>query len=268
MGTRAWARSVASSSTARSVLTRSAFALRWMVVVHYRPTDDEGRTDESGWEIHLLANKTYTASVRLCCDSPTAQVTLSVSGTELALTDPDGDSVYEGVITTPVTGTTAVTSTLSVSCNGMTSEAQSQVLIDPDGVVYDIDTGAPLSGAQVMCMAKGEAAPRAPATACGLRRTSANSTRRRRRPMATSASLPRGPVSAGCGARAAISRIAHRTCKWCLRRCATMCRSRRSRAESPKVTIAIDENGFEPAIVKVAPGTVIAFVNADVREHA
>ena len=117
----------------------------------FRPTDDEGRTDESGWSIHLLANTTYTASVRLCCTSPTAQVTLDISGTLLALTDPDGNHVYEGIFTTTASGAT-VTSTLTVSCDGVTTETQSQMLIDPDGTVTDATTGATLSGASVMCL--------------------------------------------------------------------------------------------------------------------
>lgn len=136
-----------------SALTWDPISLRFKLDGggYYRPTDADGRTDESGWEIHLLANRTYTASVRLCCESPTASVTLNVNGALVTLTDPDGDRVYEGVITTPGTGTT-VSSTLAVTCGGATSESQSQVLIDPDGVVTDITTGAKLSGASVICL--------------------------------------------------------------------------------------------------------------------
>jgi hypothetical protein len=84
-------------------------------------------------------------------------VTLDVNGTPIALTDPDGDRVFEGVITTPAAGT-IVTSTLTVDCGSVTNAAPSQVLIDPVGTVYDVTTQAALGGAGVMCLQ--HAAPR------------------------------------------------------------------------------------------------------------
>jgi plastocyanin len=122
---------------------------------HYVPRDADGRTDETGWQLHLLANTTYTVSVRVCCESPLASVTLDVGGTALTLTDPDGDGKYEAPYTTPATGISALVLTMMVTCDGATSESVSEALIDPDGVVTDIKTGATLSDANVVCLVQG-----------------------------------------------------------------------------------------------------------------
>jgi plastocyanin len=233
----------------------------------YRPTDGDGRTDESGWEIHLLANRTYTASVRLCCESPTAQVTLDVNGTPIALTDPDGNRVYEGVINTPATGVT-VSSTLTVSCNGVTTESQSQMLIDPDGVVYDANTGAALSGANVMCLVQGETGVTSatysawPAASFGQVNPQTTGSDGYfsfftppgvyRLDVAKAGYQPyRSPdlnvVNTPVHHDVLLTPLVN---------------------EPAQVTIVIGENGFTPAITRVAPGTVVAFVNGDVGDHS
>jgi plastocyanin len=240
----------------------------------YRPTDEDGRTDESGWSVHLLANRNYTASVRLCCESPTAQVTLDVSGTTLLLTDPDGDSVYEAAFTSPPTGAT-VTTTLSVSCNGTTFETQSEVLIDPDGVVYDINTSTPLSGAQAICMVKGRGVD-------GVANGSEVSDNFSVWPAASFGQLnPQTTKADGYFSfftpagtyRLDVSASGYQPYRSPdLQVVSTPVRHDVPLtpiiSESPKVTITIGENGFEPAVMKVAPNTVIAFVNSDVRDHS
>ena len=231
----------------------------------YPPSDDEGRLDESGWDIHLLPNRLYTASVRLCCESPTAQVSLNVSGTALSLTDPDGNGVYEASFVSPPTGSTTVTSTLTVECNGITSESQSQVLIDPDGVVYDINAGALLSGAQAMCLQKDTSSstfsvwPAADFGQINPQTTKADGT--------FSFFTPAGMYQLD------VSKNGYQPYRSPdLQVVSTPVRHDVPLtpiiAESPTVTITIGENGFEPAVTKVTPGTVIAFVNADVRDHS
>jgi plastocyanin len=253
-----------------SALTWDPISLRFKLDGggYYRPTDADGRTDESGWEIHLLANRTYTASVRLCCESPTAQVTLDVNGTLITLTDPDGDGVYEGVIITPSTGTT-VTSTLAVNCNGVTTQSQSQVLIDPDGVVYDANTGAKLSGASVMCLQQNDAS--LPAT--GSTYTAW--------PAANFGQVnPQTTQTDGYFAfftppgvyRLDVNKAGYQPYRSPDLRVVSMPVRHDAPltpivSEPAQVTILIGENGFEPAVVRVAPGAVVAFVNGDVRDH-
>ena len=232
----------------------------------YRPTDGEGRTDETGWSIDLLANRLYTVSVRLCCESLTAQVTLDLSGTVLSLTDPDGNHVYEAGFTTSGKGS-IVTSTLTVECNGSVFETQASVLIDPDGVVSDINTGALLSGAQVICMlrtndddtANYSVWPAADFGQLNPQTTKANGYFS----FFTPAGLYRLDVTKNGyqpyrspDLQVVSTPVRHDVALTPIN------------AEAPQVTIAIGENGFEPPIVKVAPGTVIAFVNADVRDHS
>ena len=238
----------------------------------FRPTDSDGRTDESGWSVHLFANTVYTASVRLCCESPTAQVTLNVSSTTLALTDLDGDHVYQGVFTTTAAGAT-VTSTLTVECNGITTEAQSQVLVDPDGVVYDINTGTPLSGAQAMCMQKGvDVANSANGASASYFVWSAASFGQVN-PQSTQADGYFSFLTPAGIYRLDVSKSGYQPYRSPdLQVVSTPVRHdvplTPMISESPQVTITIGENGFEPAMTKVSAGTVIVFVNGDVRDHA
>jgi plastocyanin len=233
---------------------------------YYRPTDANGRTDESGWEIHLLANRTYTASVRLCCESPTAQVTLDVNGTPLILTDSDGDRVYEGTFTTSAVGPT-VTSTLTVDCNGVTTESTSQVLIDPDGTVFDVATGATLNGATVMC----------------LQQNASNLPNATFVPWSASTFGQINPQTTGSNGyfafftppgtyRLDVNRAGYQSyVSPDLNVIATPVHHDVPLtpivSEPAQVTIVVDENGFTPAIMHVPAGTVIAFVNGDVGNH-
>jgi plastocyanin len=240
----------------------------------YRPTDDDGRTDETGWSVHLFPSRNYTASVRLCCESPTAQVTFDVGGTTLILTDPDGDHVYEAAFVSPPSGTT-VTSTLSVSCNGSEIETQSEVLIDPDGVVYDINTGAPLSAAQAVCMVQGKGIE-------GATDGSAVSNNYSVWPAVNFGQLnPQTTKSDGYFSfftpagtyRLDVNKSGYQSYRSPdLQVVSAPVRHdvplTPNIIEKPKVTITISENGFEPAMVRVAPGTAIAFVNADTRDHS
>ena len=229
---------------------------------HFRPTDGNGRTDESGWSVHLAANSSYTATVRLCCESPTAQVTLNVSGSDLALTDPDGDDVYQGAFSTTAAG--PVTATLTVECDGVTNETQSQVLIDPEGVVSDRNTGAPLSGAQTVCLqqdAAGAGYSVWPAENFG-----------QINPQTTLANgyfsfwTPMGVY------RIDVNKAGYQPYRSPdLQVISTPVRHDVAltplTGETPQITIAIGEGGLQPANVKVPPGAVIAFVNTDTRER-
>jgi plastocyanin len=122
------------------------------------PRDSSGRTDETGWGVHLLSGERYTVSVKLCCAETTfALVSLSMSGTLVSMVDPDSDSVFQGVFTNTLPPGDLSAVSLIVHCGGVgISHGDGSMLIDPDGVVYDITTGALLPTSQVTCLAKNE----------------------------------------------------------------------------------------------------------------
>ena len=256
-----------------SALTWDPLSLRFIDPVgrRYRPTDDDGRTDESGWEIHLGANKTYTASVRLCCQSPLASVTLNTGATIVPLLDLDGDSIFEGAFSTPISGTTLLSFALNVTCNGSTSSVPAEVLIDPDGVVYDSRTGAPLSNALVLCMVQ---------DANGGTQDVTNATYSVWPAASFSQLNPQVTQANGYFAfftppgvyRLDVTRSGYQPY-----------RSPDLRVvsepvhhdvpltpivtEPARVTIVLNESGFEPSVIRVTRGAVIALINADIREH-
>ena len=118
----------------------------------HRPVDDEGRTDETGWDIRLRPGEVYTVSVKLCCTAPNAAAQLVISGTlTVDLTDPDGDHVYSGLATASTERHMAQSFVLTVQCGETAFSGGGEVLIDPEGVVYDVKTAAALSGAAVAC---------------------------------------------------------------------------------------------------------------------
>jgi plastocyanin len=104
--------------------------------------------DETGWRVFLRANRTYQVRVYLCCTDPNAQVTLEIDGLTVWLT-PAGGGWYEGTFTAPdpLVGTLR----LCVVCNLIQRCSDGQVLIDPEGTVYDQTTGQELAGAEVAC---------------------------------------------------------------------------------------------------------------------
>jgi plastocyanin len=113
------------------------------------PRDDAGRMDESGWSIFLRPNHTYTVAVYLCCVDPNAQVTLEVGGLTVVLTDPDGDHWYKGTFTTPARLSGIIR--LCVTCGLVQRCSDGHVLIDPEGTVYDRQTGLEVEDALVAC---------------------------------------------------------------------------------------------------------------------
>ncbi|MFQ5576230.1 MAG: hypothetical protein ACE5G8_04495 [Anaerolineae bacterium] len=121
------------------------------------PKDQNGRTDESGWFVFLRPGFSYTATVFICCDDPNASVTLAVPGGQTVnLTDPDDDGWFEGTFTQPSEGSllTPPTIRLCVVCYNIQYCSDGKVLIDPEGVVYDVDIGPQsglLSGAVAAC---------------------------------------------------------------------------------------------------------------------
>jgi plastocyanin len=134
-----------------STLTYSPLSLRFTEPdgSSHRPLDANGRTDDGGWQLRLKPNTTYTISVQMCCEGdPNASIEVRFGPTDtVALSDPDGDDVWEGIYTTP--GRSVSTMVISCLCKGIIRNSDGTVLIDPYGDVTDANTSALLSGATV-----------------------------------------------------------------------------------------------------------------------
>ncbi len=252
--------------TVNSALTWDPISLRFISEAggYYRPIDANGRTDETGWSLHLIANENYTVSVRVCCDAPGASVTLDVSGTLVTLTDPDGDGVYQGPYTAPATNTSGLTFTLTIDCGTETSEFSGAALIDPDGTVRDAATGAPISGASVVCMQLDAVSTSySPWPASSFGQTN---------PFITQSDgyfaffTPAGTYrldASKSGYQPYRSPDLH-VVNAPVRHDVPLMPEIAAQAV---VIIVVDENGFEPASVNVAPGAVVEIVNGDTSDH-
>ncbi len=143
------------ASTVDSALRWSPLSLRFIDSKghSHRPVDEEGRTDATGWGIRLRPQETYTVAVKLCCTVAGATARLVISDTfAVDLTDPDGDQMYTGVFVAAAAPHTAGSMVLVVQCGEVTSQGGGVVLIDPEGVVYDIASQTLLADATVACL--------------------------------------------------------------------------------------------------------------------
>jgi plastocyanin len=119
----------------------------------FRPYATRGNTDANDWGLHLRPNTNYTVEVGSCCTAPDTQMRLTLNATtEVELTDPDADDLFTGSFKTGETGTDSFTLELIVVCANIEYRSDGTVLIDPEGVVYDALSGAPLSNATVACL--------------------------------------------------------------------------------------------------------------------
>jgi plastocyanin len=119
----------------------------------FRPYNTRGRTSNDNWGMHVRPNTTYTVEVRSCCTAPDTQMKLTLNGTtDTELSDPDADSLFTGSFKTGETDNASFTFELIVVCADIEYSSNGTVLIDPEGIVYDAQTGAPLSNATVACL--------------------------------------------------------------------------------------------------------------------
>ncbi|MEO7703905.1 MAG: carboxypeptidase regulatory-like domain-containing protein [Thermoflexales bacterium] len=133
-------------------LTWSPLSMRFIDAMGgwHRPQDANGRTDVGGWLLALKANAVYTIEVRSCCaGDPNAGISVSFGPTDtVVLTDPDNDGLFTGVYTTGAR-TPPSSMTVSALCFGIIKTSDGQVLIDPYGNVTDAISNQLLSGALV-----------------------------------------------------------------------------------------------------------------------
>lgn len=110
-----------------------------------------GRLDENGWQLFLRPGVEYTIMLEICCDDPNAQVSLELGNQQITLTDPDGDGTYEATFTAPDRGRIQGRIRICVVCELIRRCSDGEVLIDPEGTVFDALTGEKLAGATVAC---------------------------------------------------------------------------------------------------------------------
>ena len=120
-----------------------------------RPKDEDGRTDADGWILRLRPNMTYLISIEICCEEGQGAVTIDFGDAGIVvLEDPDGDGVFTGTFVTGRRNQVPTAMAITVECGDeeviYTGDV---VLIDPEGVVYDVLTGQPLDASTVACMA-------------------------------------------------------------------------------------------------------------------
>jgi len=111
---------------------------------------EEGRADPEGWRIRMLPNITMTAAVYVCCSDPASTlVTLTVEGVDYPLPNYTGMTWYgvggwfTGTFQTPITFTPGVPISMyiTVNCGGDMQTGGGGGLIDPTGVVFNVDVG-------------------------------------------------------------------------------------------------------------------------------
>lgn len=121
------------------------------------PRDDDGRLDETGWRVFLRPGHVYTVTVSVCCDDENAQVTLEIPSGEVVTvsdsgqTDGNGNRIFAGSFSIPETGRVVGDIKLCVTCDLIQRCSDGQVLIDPEGTVFDRRTRQPIVGATVAC---------------------------------------------------------------------------------------------------------------------
>ena len=141
--------------TVDSTLAWSPLSLRFTNELgwQHRPVDEYGRTDESGWATRLRPGEPYTVSVRLCCSESNASVQMVIDDNQtVELYDLDGDGIYAGAFVAGSEPHTANTFRIVATCGSAAVEGSGTVLIDPEGVVYNVGSAQPVAGATVACM--------------------------------------------------------------------------------------------------------------------
>jgi plastocyanin len=233
------------------------------------PKDANGRIDETGWRVFLRRNTTYTVSVALCCTDPNAKVTLGVPDVaEIELTDPDGDRVFEATFTTPDTGPVHGTLRLCVTCYLVERCSDGTVLVDPEGTVYDLLGGRTLPGATVACYelqadGEGESA----FTLWNGEAYGQVNPQTTREDGTYSFFTPPGTyqidvVKRGYqDYRSETIIVAEEPVHYDVPLTPEL-------DVTPDHTVTVAAEGFEPAMLRVAPGTVVAWLNLDIDPHS
>lgn len=229
-----------------------------------------GRLDPSGWSLFLRPGHTYTASLRICCADPNAQVTMEIGSIVVTLSDPDGDRTFTGVFTVPATGRFTGVVRICVTCNLIRVCSDGEVTIDPEGTVFDVMTGAPINGALVACTQAGMSAASSQQV-FSLWMPSANSGQINPQTVGSdgyfSFFTPPGTFRLDVSKQGYQQHtssdivVVDAPVHYDVPLTPLI-------ADVAGQQIAMTDSGFEPSIVTVAPGTVVEWLNADTSVHS
>ena len=243
-----------------------------------RPHDADGRLDSTGWSLNLRPNTTYMVSVEICCDDGNAEVTLAVEGIDevLTLTDDDGDGIYSATFRTGPRNDVPAGMTLTVICGD--SEVTSSgdvVLIDPEGVVFDVQSGNLIVDANVACMEANVSAPGNDIVDGSTNTIFAlwdAETYGQVNPQMTLADGYFSFLTPAGTYRIVVNKdgyqphtspdlaVINDPVRYDVPLTPVI-------AEEAAAKVSISEFGFEPAVLTVEPGTVVEWTNVDVAEH-
>ncbi|MEM7532205.1 MAG: Ig-like domain-containing protein [Chloroflexota bacterium] len=244
-----------------------------------RPRDANGRTDAEGWQAKLRQNTTYTIMVELCCTNAQASAKMAVPSVgEVDLVYDANHDEYRGVFTTgghnAGAQNAAESLAISVTCGDAILTYAGAVLIDPEGVVYDIHSGFEIGGAVVACMETQVVASDAGTTTdtAALYSLWNASLYDQVNPQLTGSNGYFSFFTPAGTYQLVVSRSGYQDY-----------RSgdivvidelvRRDVLVTPLVseaadhTVLIDENGFNPAILSIKPGSIIEWINMDASDH-
>jgi plastocyanin len=238
-----------------------------------RPMDKNGRTDAEGWSLRLHPNATYTVSVRICCEEANASVAINLGEVGLVeLSDPDGDQTFTGSFTTGPRDPTPGDMALTVTCGDNETTASGQVvLIDPAGVVYDATSGQALAGASVACM-EGQAVSAGAPTTTAFRLWNAADYGNQVNPQSTLADGQFSFLTPAGLYQLVVSKPGYQP----YRSTTINVVDEPVRYDTPLTpilaqtadqVIEVSEAGFSPAVLTLAPGVVIEWVNVGNESH-
>lgn len=238
-----------------------------------QPKDTDGRLDGTGWSLSLRPNTTYTVSVEICCDDGNAEVTLAVVGidTVLSLTNDNGDGIYTATFRTGPRNAEPAAMTLTVVCGDSTVTSSGDVvLIDPEGVVFNVFDGSLITDANVACMEANVAAAEDGSTSFALWDAD---TYGQVNPQMTAADGYFSFMTPAGTYRIVVNKAGYQShtspdlevisdaVRYDVPLTPVI-------AEEAGAVVSISATGFEPAILTVEPGTVIEWTNVDDREHS
>ncbi|NJN17498.1 MAG: carboxypeptidase regulatory-like domain-containing protein [Oscillochloris sp.] len=102
-----------------------------------------------GWRVRLKPETTYRFEVRICCETPGAQVALKLGdAAPIALSDPDSNGIYSGEFTTGPNGGT-VSFTVIVVCAEVRTEHSGEARPAPATTIVDAFSGEPIPNARI-----------------------------------------------------------------------------------------------------------------------
>jgi plastocyanin len=240
-----------------------------------------GGQDASGWTAQLQPGGSYQMSLAYCGADPSPTLKATFAGQEVELTDPDGDDIYQGLIVMPdpaavsqavatesaVLAPLAVPLELSIRSGAVEAIYQGALAEAASNVVYDASTGESVTGAQVTAL-ESNGTPAGAALFDAWPAEDYGQTN----PQATGSDGAFGFWAPAGLYRLSVERQGYQSYRsWDMSIVDDLL------AEDVPLTplvngpadqiIEIDGDGFDPPWIRVAPGSIVRWVNVDVTDH-